>query len=104
MGSMRMTAAERAYVSRVAALGCMCCWESRVEIHHAKLKGQVAMGKKSSHYDAIPLCSVCHRTGDGKEESQGRIGYHWSPKEFSERYGSQEELLQKVKQRLSERN
>ena len=43
------------------------------------------MGKKANNYEVIPLCPHHHRNS---EES-----YHQSPKDFTEKWGSQENLL-----------
>ena len=42
------------------------------------------MSKKSSNYEVIGLCYLHHR---------GDQGYHHSPKKFTERFGTQKELL-----------
>jgi len=55
-----MKKAEREYLSRVAAMGCVIC-RRPAEIHH--LLTTKAMGKKASHYDVIPLCPDHHRNG-----------------------------------------
>jgi hypothetical protein len=46
------------------------------------------MGKKATNYEVIPLCPHHHRNS---EES-----YHQSPKNFTEKWGSQENLLQET--------
>jgi hypothetical protein len=42
------------------------------------------MGKKSSNYEVVGLCPEHHT---------GKTGYHFSPKTFNEKWGSQKELL-----------
>jgi len=46
------------------------------------------LGKKATNYEVIPLCPHHHRNS---EES-----YHQSPKNFTEKWGSQENLLQET--------
>ncbi|WP_458180961.1 Ref family recombination enhancement nuclease [Bradyrhizobium sp. 14AA] len=88
-----MTKAERAHLSKVASLGCICplpdrfglvrC-EAPAEIHHV-LNG--TMGRKASNFETIPLCPYHHRLGP--------FGHavHDGTKSFEARYGKQAELL-----------
>ena len=85
------TIEEKKHMSRVADLGCVACaqlghYDSPAEIHH--IKDKTGMGRRSSHFEVIPLCYMHHR---------GTYGYHTSPKEFEGNYGTQRELLQIVK-------
>ena len=75
---------------KVADLGCIACRklgyeDTPAELHHVK-KG--TMGKKASNYEVIPLCPHHHRTSN---ES-----YHLNPLWFTEKFGSQQELLEEV--------
>ena len=77
-------------MSKVAQLGCIVCKQmgypdTPCELHH--IKDRRGMSKKSSDYEVIGLCFLHHR---------GDQGYHHSPKKFTERFGTQKELLQKV--------
>ena len=77
-------------MSKVAQLGCIVCKQmgypdTPCELHH--IKDRRGMSKKSSDYEVIGLCYLHHR---------GDQGYHHSPKKFTERFGTQKELLQKV--------
>ena len=77
-------------MSKVAKLGCIVCKQmgypdTPCELHH--IKDRRGMSKKSSNYEVIGLCYLHHR---------GDQGYHHSPKKFTERFGTQKELLQKV--------
>ena len=82
-----MTKKEREHLRKVAELCCIVCrkmgyYDSPAEIHHIK-KG--IMSKRSTHYETIPLCPYHHRTS--------KESYHQNPKEFTEKWGTQEELL-----------
>ncbi len=84
------TAEERKHLGRVADLGCVACamlghYDSPSEIHH--IKDKTGMGRRSSHFETIPLCYIHHR---------GHYGYHNSPAEFTGTFGTQRELLQIV--------
>ena len=50
------------------------------------------LGKKSDYLHTVPLCPHHHRTSN---ES-----YHHSPKAFTEKWGTQEDLLQETKDML----
>ena len=90
MAKKPATAEEKKHMSRVADLGCIACailghHDSPAELHH--IKHQTGMGRRSSHFEVIPLCYLHHR---------GTYGYHQSPAEFTGNFGEQKELLQHV--------
>jgi|TARA_Y100000289_G_C3908679_1_gene143375 adenine specific DNA methylase Mod len=81
---------EKRHLRNVADLGCIACrklgyYGTPAEIHHIKNK---TLGKKSSHYDTIPLCPYHHRTST---ES-----IHINPKWFEQKFGTEKELLDEV--------
>jgi len=85
-----MKKAEREHLKKVAELGCIACAklgyrDTPAEIHHIRNK---TMGKKSSHYDTIPLCPYHHRI------SADCI--HRNPKLFESKFGTEKELLDEV--------
>ena len=83
------TKAEREHMSRVASLGCWVCSQP-ANVHHIRPKG-LGMGVRSSHYDTIPLC---------REHHQGKFSIHNCKKEFEAKFGTEHEILQKVKERI----
>lgn len=94
-----MTSAERHHLSRVAALGCIACRlmgypDSPCEIHH--IRAGVGMGRRSSHMDAIGLCSAHHRGTAGLSVPS----IHGSKRAFIEAFGTEAELLEKVREML----
>lgn len=83
------TKAERAHLSRVAALGCVLCRchfgaeGTPAEVHHLR-EGQGA-AQRASHYLTIPLCPEHHR---------GATGLHGlGTRGFYSRYGLDELTL-----------
>jgi len=83
------------HLAIVAELGCIVCRkmgypDSPAEIHH--IKDGYGIAKKSGYLETIPLCPYHHRTSDE--------AYHYSPKEFTEKWGTQQELLQETKDLL----
>lgn len=88
-----MTRDEKAYLSRVADLGCVICrrlhlGETPAEIHHARTG--TGAGRRASHYDVAPLCPFHHR-------GQGGI-HHYGRKAFEREYGVTElELVEQTK-------
>ena len=91
-----MNKAEKAHLSKVAALGCMVCRRmgyegTPAEIHHPR-RG-TGLGQRASHYDAIPLCPEHHR---------GNTGIHGlGTKGFPKKWGFNEsDLLDDVKMLL----
>ena len=92
MASKNKTKQEREHLQAVVDLGCIACaklgiYDSPAEIHH--IKGKFRMGRKASHFETIPLCPAHHRNGG--------TSYHVNPREFTEYFGSQEELLEEIK-------
>ena len=92
------TKKEKLHMSQVAELGCICCNKlgfpgSPAQLHH--IKNQTGVGRKSSHYEVIPLCNFHHV---GSEEA-----YHFSPKTFTEKFGSQEDLLKETLELLKQK-
>ena len=93
MAKKSKTKAEKLHMRSVAELGCIICDKmgfpgSPAELHH--IMSNTGMGKKATNYEVIPLCPHHHR--NSKES------YHQSPKEFTEKWGSQEELLDEILQ------
>lgn len=88
-----MTADEKRHLSRVAALGCIVCLlhegvSSPAEVHH--IKHHTGIGRRSTHYETLPLCPAHHRTG-----GLG-VAYHAGPGTWELKYGTQLELLAEV--------
>jgi hypothetical protein len=80
---------ERAYMGRVAELGCIICG-GIPEIHHnTKNRGY---GAKSSNYDIMPLCVRHHRGEEGI--------HHIGVKTWEAKYGDQDDLVNQVKLRV----
>lgn len=91
-----MNKADRDRLDQLFEIGCIVCRKNgngwvAPEIHHLKGHPWSGMGKRASHQHTIPLCPAHHRYGGGNE-----VGYHQSPAEFQERYGSQADLLLQV--------
>jgi len=85
----KATKQERAYMGRVAELGCIICG-GIPEIHHnTKNRGY---GAKSSNYDIIPLAVKFHRGEEGI--------HHIGVKTWEAKYGDQDDLVKQVKLRI----
>jgi len=99
MGKKKPTLKEQKHMSKVVELGCIACrklgiYDSPAEIHH--IRNKTGMGKRSSHFLTLPLCPNHHRNSN---ES-----YHYSPKKFEMRFGSQIKLLEEVLNLLNSKN
>jgi len=80
---------ERAYMGRVAELGCLICG-GIPEIHHnTKNRGY---GAKSSNYDIMPICPDHHRGEEGI--------HHIGVKTWEDKYGDQDDLVKRVRLRI----
>ncbi len=84
------TLAEKKHMARVAELGCMVCRRLHgphdpgpVELHH--LRAGTGAGRRSSHWEVIPVCASHHR---------GSTGLHGlGTKGFPKHYGFDERDL-----------
>ena len=88
-----MSQDEEKYLHRVAALGCVACrlsghYDTPAEIHHPR--AGTGMGKRASHYDAIPLCPAHHRGTAGLKVPS----IHGSKNAFVKMFGTEQSLLE----------
>ena len=94
MAKKRPNKVEREWMTKVASYGCIACeidgLLSPAEIHH--IRKHTGMGLRPSHFDTIPLCSGCHRTN--------KISVHLGKREFVKRYGTEQEILEKVNREI----
>lgn len=87
---------------KVRALPCIICsnkgrkQESKTEVHHFIGKG---LGLKASDLLTIPLCNF-HHTGSYTSPIKGQA-IHSGLKAFEDKFGTQEELLEKVNKMLN---
>ena len=91
------TKAEKEHLSKVAEIGCIVCLnenygQSPAEIHHIR-SGQ-GMAQRASNYEVIPLCPIHHRNG-----GHG-VAVHAGIETWQERFGTEVELLNQVKEML----
>lgn len=75
------TKAEKQHMTKVAELGCAVCRRmghegTPAELHHKR--AGTGAGRRSSHYDVIPLCPEHHRGATGLH-GLGTKGFpaHW---------------------------
>jgi hypothetical protein len=75
------TLAEKKHMTKVAELGCMVCLRmgyqgTPAELHHKR--AGTGAGRRSSHFDVIPLCPEHHRGKTGLH-GLGTKGFvkHW---------------------------
>ena len=98
MAKKRPTVAERKWMQQVADYGCIACnidgLQVSAEIHH--IRKHTGMGLRPSHFNILPLCASHHRTG--------KISVHLGKKAFVEKYGSEDLLKQRVRERIEQWN
>ena len=88
--------ARSAHFARVAALGCIACLidgypGTPPELHHPR--ANAGMGQKAPDTDVLPLCHRHHRGTDHPRTPS----IHLDRLAFIERYGSETELLARVR-------
>ena len=90
------TKKEKEWMQQVADYGCIACEKDGLnvpaEIHH--IRKHTGMGLRPSHTKILPLCASHHRTG--------KISVHLGKKAFEEKYGTEEYLEKKLRERLEE--
>ena len=85
------TKAERAWMDAISQLPCCVCGSGPVHVHHI-LSG----GRRIGHLSTIPLCFNCHASGRNDEQVVSR--HPWK-REFEKRYGTEQQLLERVRAR-----
>lgn len=92
-----MNKAEAAHLSRLAAFGCIaCCLDGNegtpAEMHHIR-EGK-GMAQRGGNMDCIPLCPAHHRGTMHPVVPSVHLSRH----AFIARYGSERELVEKVRE------
>jgi membrane-bound lytic murein transglycosylase MltF len=80
--------AEHDHLNLVASHPCMVCNSQNVNVHHIRESGE-----PRNHFKCIPLCYDHHQ---GSPEGL----HHLGKKEFERRFGSQLEMLEKLKEEI----
>ncbi|MCY1461945.1 Recombination enhancement, RecA-dependent nuclease [compost metagenome] len=91
-----MNKTERQHLNKVAALGCIACYQqgtpgTPAEIHHPR--AGTGAGRRASHFDAIGLCPMHHRGTAGLSVPS----IHGSKNAFIEAFGTEADLLELTK-------
>jgi hypothetical protein len=81
-----LTKKQKDYFQKLAEYGCIIC-RRPAQIHHCGTH----IGGGRDHEKVIPLC-VEHHTGGGYG-----VAIHAGKKEFEEKFGTEDELLIKIK-------
>ena len=94
MAKKRPNKVERERLRTIGEMPCYACFqdgrETNAEVHH--IRTQTGLGLRPSHFATIPLCSTHHRTG--------KLSVHLGKKAFVERYGTEQEILEKVNREI----
>ena len=96
-----VTKAIQAHRARVVALGCIVCrlagvHDSPAELQHPRGSAfETGVGIKADDSEVLPLCPLHHRLGNHG------VAYHNGPRAFERNYGTQRQLLLKVRALLA---
>lgn len=56
-----MRVKDKAYLSKVASLGCINCKSRDAQVHHLRgPKWGYGIALRASDFDTVPLCDTCH--------------------------------------------
>ena len=82
---------ERERLRTIGEMPCYACFqdgrETNAEVHHIRSNTGLGWATKL-HFATIPLCASHHRTG--------KLSVHLGKREFVKRYGTEQEILEKV--------
>ena len=94
MAKKRPNKVERERLKTIGEMPCYACFqdgrETNAEVHH--IRTQTGLGLRPSHFATIPLCGFHHR--------YGKVSVHLGKKAFVERYGTEQEILEKVNREI----
>ena len=85
---------ERERLATIGNMPCYACFidgrETNAEVHH--IRSHTGISCRPSHFATIPLCGFHHR--------YGKVSVHLGKKAFVERYGTEQEILEKVNREI----
>lgn len=90
-----MKRAELLHIAKVVSIGCIVCLnmgfeDSPAELHH--IKDYNGMAVRKSHFEALPICPLHHRTGGPG------VAFHATGRaEWESKHGNQWDLLEQVR-------
>ena len=94
MARKRPNKIERERLATIGNMPCYACFqdgrETNAEVHH--IRTQTGLGLRPSHFATIPLCPTHHR--------YGKVSVHLGKKAFVERYGTEQEILEKTNREI----
>ena len=99
MAKKTKSKAERYWLSKISYFGCVVCQKFH-EVNDAPpacchhIRDGMGVGQKNSHYKVLPLCHHHHQSGGHGE------AFHAGQKVWEEKYGTEEELLSWVLERI----
>ena len=88
---------EKEWLNKITELGCIVCLEFEDTYSPACPHHMDGKTKPEAHMRTIPLCGLHHQGGEDNALYTSRHPYK---ARFEQRYGTEEELLEKTRQRL----
>ena len=94
MAKKRPNKVERERLRTIGEMPCYACFqdgfETQSEVHH--IRKNIGLSIRPDHKLTIPLCPKHHRFG--------KISIHLGKKAFVDRYGTEQEILEKVNREI----
>ena len=94
MAKKRPNKVERERLATIGNMPCYACFqdgvETQSEVHH--IRKNTGLSIRPDHKFTIPLCPKHHRFG--------KVSVHLGKKAFVERYGTEQEILEKVNREI----
>jgi hypothetical protein len=87
------------HLQRIKEMPCIACLQMGYTTYGVDAHHILSGGRRIGDFDTIPLCPPHHRGGENHE---GWVSRHPWRREFEARYGTEERLLEIVKEMLDE--
>jgi hypothetical protein len=99
-GKRAPTAAEREWMDAIVRYGCIACRMDGLGVRPAAVHHILRGGRRMGHLFTLPLCDPGHhQNGQGA----GLVSRHPWKARFEQRYGSEDELLARLRAEIGER-
>lgn len=92
----------RQHIEKVKALCCIVCRNQKLaidtpaEIRYIDRRREGFKRQWPARFEAIPLCSIHHRIGNGSPRYQGQVAVRKNLFVFERMYGTEAELLRQT--------
>ena len=98
MKSRAPNAAEKSHMNLVGSMPCIACEKDRMHNPYISLHHIDGRTKPGAHFKVLPLCAQHHQHDDS--DLMGRVGVHPYKARFENMYGTSEQLLKEISEKM----